>query len=362
MDRTGLMLVNLGTPDSPGTSDVRRYLREFLSDPRVLDINPVLRAFLLNAIILPFRPKESGEAYSKIWTDAGSPLLVYGRELVQKVAERVGPQVHVELAMRYQNPSIASALERFRREGIDRIVVFPLFPQYSSAAYGSAVEKIYEEASKHWNTPYVDVVPAYYDHPAFISSFAHVSRPVIDDLRPEVVVMSFHGVPERHVTKSDEAGGTHCLQSSNCCDAIVPANRNCYRAQCFATARALAAELGLADDAWEITFQSRLGRDPWIQPYTDVRIEKLAEQGVKRVAVACPAFVADCLETLEEIGMRALEDFRARGGEDLRLIPSLNAEDVWADAVVQITREHAVLPEPARSGDGPAVVGGRSGE
>lgn len=345
MSRRGLLLLNLGTPDSTQTSDVRRYLREFLSDPRVLDINPIVRRLLLELLILPTRPRKSAAAYRTIWTDKGSPLLVYGLELAAKVQERLGDGIHVELGMRYQNPSIGAALEAFRSRAIDSIAVFPLFPQYSSAAWGSGVEQVYREASRGWNVPALQVIPPYYDHPAFIDAFRAVSVPVLEELRPDLVMMSFHGVPVRHVVKSDESspGQRHCRADETCCAAIVTANRHCYRAQCYATARALAKALGLAADRYEVAFQSRLGRDPWIQPYTDVRILELARAGVRRIAIACPSFVADCLETLEEIGDRARHDFREAGGEDLRLIPSLNAETAWADAIASITRESIYL-------------------
>jgi len=336
------MLVNLGTPDTTKTTDVRRYLREFLSDPRVIDISPVGRWLLLNLIILPFRPKASAEAYRKIWTEAGSPLFFHGMDLAEKVSAAIGDDVRVELAMRYQHPSIRSVLGRFRASGIDRIVVVPMFPQYSSAAWGSAVEKVFVEANCLWNVPTIQVVPPFYDHPAFIEACAAMARPVLEELEPDRVLMSFHGLPERHVRKSDEAGGTHCLASGTCCDKMVPANRYCYRAQCFATARAIAASLNLSAADYEVTFQSRLGRSPWIKPYTDLRVNELAEAGVKRVAVLSPSFVADCLETLEEIGLRARDDFRARGGEELRLVPSLNADDLWVRALLDIVRDTGV--------------------
>ena len=339
MAKWGLMLVNLGTPDSTATADVRRYLREFLSDPRVIDISPMGRWLLLNVIILPFRPKKSAEAYRKIWTERGSPLLFHGLDLAGKVQAELGDEVRVELGMRYQNPSIAEVLRRFREAGIDRMVVFPLFPQYSSAAWGSAVEKVYVEANRLWNVPAIQVVPPFFDHAAYIEACAARARPVLDSLRPDRLVMSYHGLPERHVIKSDETGGRHCLAKDGCCERMVSANRNCYRAQCYATSRALAAELDLEDGEWEVTFQSRLGRSPWIKPYTDLRINELAEAGVKRVAVLSPSFVADCLETLEEIEIRAAEDFRARGGEELRLVPSLNSEEVWVCGVVRILRD-----------------------
>ncbi len=341
MTRCGFLLINLGTPDSPRVPDVRRYLREFLSDPRVVDVNALLRWLFLNFVILPRRPAQSAAAYRLIWTERGSPLLVHGQDLVEKIRKAVGKEVHVELAMRYQNPSIASALDRFQRNAVDHVVVFPLFPHYSSAAWGSAVEKLFAEAGKRWNVPTIQVVPPYYDHPAFIEAHAAVASEGIDDMNRYRVVMSFHGLPERHCVKSDATRGRHCLQTGSCCDEIVAANQNCYRAQCFATARALARRLELPSASWEVTFQSRLGRSPWIKPYTDVRVRELAQSGVERLAVLSPAFVADCLETLEEIGIRAKVDFVRHGGKDLRLIPSLNSEDTWVRAVLEITKDSA---------------------
>lgn len=335
----GVLLVNLGTPDSTSTRDVRRYLKEFLLDPRVLDMATPLRHLLVRGVILPTRPRKSAEAYEKVWTDRGSPLLFHSHDLAEKMRERLGDDVMVEVAMRYQNPSIAFALDRMRRRGVDRIVVLPAFPQYSSAAFGTAVEKVWEEASKRWNTPAIHVIEEFFEHPAFIHAFEQVARPVIDDLNPDHVLFSFHGIPERHVTKSDEVGN-HCLASAGCCDRITHANRRCYRAQCFATTRALADALKLDPSCWSVSFQSRLGRDPWIKPYTDHRIEELAKAGTKRVAVLCPAFVADCLETIEEIGMTGAEEFQKFGGEELRLVPSLNSSDAWADGVVELVREN----------------------
>ncbi|MCA9649240.1 MAG: ferrochelatase [Myxococcales bacterium] len=330
----GLLLVNLGTPDAPRAPEVRRYLRQFLSDPRVVDINPVGRWLLLNLIILPLRPRRSAEAYQKIWGEDGSPLLVHGQALRDELRRRI-ERVPIALAMRYGSPSIAAGLDELQRAGCDEVVVLPLFPQYASSSTGSAVEEVYREAGRRWNTPFVRVVPPFYDAPGFIDAFARVGRPVLERLAPQHVLMSFHGVPQRHVVKSDPSG-RHCLASEGCCDAIVDANRSCYRAQCLATARALASRLALAADGYSVAFQSRLGRDPWIRPYTDERIVELAKAGVERLAVFCPAFVADCLETLEEIGMRAKEDFRAAGGKELVLVPSLNAHPAWVDAVVEM--------------------------
>ncbi len=342
--RIGLLLVNLGTPDAPHAPQVRRYLREFLNDPRVIDINPVGRWLLLNLIILPFRPAKSAEAYQKVWRDDGSPLLVHSQALRDAVAPRL-PGMSVELAMRYGNPDIASALDRLHDAGCDHLVVLPLYPQYAASSTGSTVELVYREAAKRWNTPFITVVPPFYDDLRFIEAFAQVAQPVLDELSPDHVLMSFHGLPERHMHKSDPSG-THCLAKDDCCDRIGEHNRNCYRAQCYATARSLAGRLGLKRQDWGVAFQSRLGRTPWIKPYTDEQLPALVERGVKRLAVMCPAFVADCLETLEEIGMRADEDFRAAGGERLVLVPSLNAHPAWVDTVVGLTQE--LLPDGPR--------------
>ena len=334
----GVLLVNLGTPASPSTGDVRRYLREFLSDPRVIDINPLARWLLLNLIILPFRPRQSAEAYQTIWTDRGSPLLFHGEDLTRLVSERMGDGHTVKLAMRYGEPSIPSVIDEMLAEGVERIVVVPLFPQYSSAATGSALDRVYQVAGEAWNVPSIDAVPAFYDHEAFIEAFAEVAKPHLASFEPDFVLFSYHGVPERHVQKSDRTG-EHCLRAENCCASIGPVNRYCYRAQCFATTRALVRALQLSDDEHQTSFQSRLGKTPWIQPYTDELVPDLVERGVKRLAVMCPAFVADCLETIEEIGMRLKEDWVAAGGEDLLLVPSLNAEPVWADAVVRLVKD-----------------------
>lgn len=344
LPRWGVLLLNLGTPDSPHAKDVRPYLREFLTDPRVLDINPVLRTALVYGAILPTRPKESGEAYEKIWTERGSPLRFHTADLVEQVATRLaaetGAAVPVEFAMRYGKPGIGPTLQAMQAAGIDRILVIPLFPQYSSAANGSAIQKVFEEAGKLWNVPSLHFVEEFYAHPAFVDAFVQIGKRTLEEFQPDHVLMSYHGLPERHMRKSDTTGGAWCLQDAGCCDRLNASNRFCYRAQCYATSRGLASGLGLAPDGYSVAFQSRLGRDPWIRPYTDERVVELAKSGVRRLAVMCPAFVADCLETIEEIGMRAKEDFVEAGGEDLVLVPSLNAEPVWADAVTTLLLEH----------------------
>ena len=334
--KRGLLLVNLGTPDAPTTKAVRRYLREFLYDERVLDMHPIGRFLLLELAILPFRPARSAAAYRKVWTAEGSPLLVFSKQLRDAVAASL-PETEVVLAMRYGQPSLAAALDHLKAAGVDEIVVAPLYPQYASSSTGSTVEAVYRLVAARWNTPYLTTLPPFYDEAGFLDAFALQARRTFETLKPDHVLFSFHGLPEHHMRKSDESG-RHCLSSSTCCETNGSAKRNCYRAQCFATARGLADRLSLTEGQYTVVFQSRLGRVPWIRPYLDEVLPTLPARGVTRVAVMCPAFVADCLETLEEIGIRALEDFRAAGGETLALVPSLNAEPAWVDALVSHLR------------------------
>ncbi len=334
---TGLILNNLGTPADTSTASVRRYLRQFLSDPRVLDINAVGRWALLNLVILPFRPAKSAAAYKKVWSEAGSPLLEHSHALVDAVQDRLGPSWAVELGMRYGEPSIEHALTRLRERGVDRIVFLPLYPQYAASSTGSSVEELFRVAGKLWVTPAISTIDAFYDEPSFVRAFAEVGRAVLAEARPDHVLFSYHGLPERQVQKADDSGA-HCLKSASCCDAIVPANRNCYRAQCFATTRSIVDALALTTPH-SVSFQSRLGRTPWIKPYTDHVLPELHGKGVRRVVVFCPAFVADCLETLEEIGIRAQADWLALGGESLTLVPSLNASPAWVEGVVAMVRD-----------------------
>lgn len=346
--RWGLLLVNLGTPAAPTFGAVARYLREFLSDPRVLSLPALPRWLLLHAVILPFRSGKSAAAYRSVWTPEGSPLLVHGRALATAVQDKLGPGVRVELAMRYQEPSLREGLRRLRQAGVDRVVVFPLYPHYAASSWGSTAEAVMRLAAREWDVPSLSFVPPCYEDPRFIEACAQVARPLLEQLRPDKVVMSFHGLPEEHVRRSDASRETgqpapHCLARPDCCHTITPANRNCYRAQCHATARLLAAALGLEHDRWELAFQSRLTRR-WIQPFFDHRIEALPGEGVKKVLVLEPSFVADCLETLEEVGIRARESFQAAGGAELTLCPSLNAHPSWVQAVADMAREAAWVP------------------
>jgi protoporphyrin/coproporphyrin ferrochelatase len=346
-ERQGLLVVNLGTPDAPETGAVRRYLREFLSDPRVLDIPAIARWALLELVILPTRPARSAEAYRKVWMDAGSPLLVYSRALVSRLAEELGPHWAVELGMRYGQPSLESALGRLSSQGVRTITLLPLYPQYASSSTGSTLERVYELAGREWNAPALRVVPSFFDQPAFLDAWVEVARPAIAEARADHVLFSFHGLPERQIRKSD-ASGLHCLQSPSCCDVQVAENRWCYRAQCVATARAMAERLGVTAEGMTVGFQSRLGRTPWLKPYTDLLLGELVQKGVRRLAVVCPAFVADCLETLEEIGIRARADFLGAGGEALTLVPSLNAHPTWVRALAQLVQ---TAQRPSRAGE-----------
>lgn len=337
--KIGCLLINLGTPEAPTSGKVRDYLRQFLGDPRVLDMPAFGRWLLLNLVILPFRPRKSAEAYRQIWTEAGSPLMVHAQELARQVQAALGPDVPVELGMRYGAPSLPNALWRLRTRGVERLIVLPLFPQFATSTTGTAVAEVYRVLGTWWTMPSVQVVEPFYDHPAFLRAFAEVAAPTLTEFRPDHVLFSFHGLPERHLKKGDDTR-SHCLASAGCCDTLTDVNRSCYRAQCFATARALARSMDLPEGAHSVSFQSRLGRTPWIRPYTDERLAELAQAGVKRLAVMCPAFTADCLETLEEIGLRARETFRAHGGEDLRLVPSLNSHPSWVSAVGELLAPH----------------------
>ena len=336
--KNGVLLVNLGSPDEPTPGAVRRYLREFLGDPRVLDMSSIGRALLLNLVILPFRPRRSAAAYQKVWTPEGSPLIANGRALRDGLRKALGDDWSVELAMRYGTPTIERAVARLADADVERIVVVPLFPQYASASTGSALEAVYCAAAERWNVPPLDVLPSFYAESGYIAAMAAVARELPEEKLPDHVLISFHGLPERQIRKSDPTGA-HCFASESCCDAIGPANRFCYRAQCAATARALAKALGLGSEHWTMSFQSRLGRTPWIKPYTDEVLPQLYERGFRRLAVVCPSFVADCLETIEEIGIRAQEQWLALGGEDLVLIPCVNAHATWIDTLAGWIRQ-----------------------
>ena len=335
---TGILIVNLGTPDAPTRGAVYRYLKEFLLDPRVIDINPVARNLLVRGIIAPFRSGKSAEAYRELWTENGSPLKFYGERLAAQVGEILGPKYAVELAMRYQSPSIASAIDRLMQAKVEKIKVFTLFPQYASATTGSVHEEVMRVLSGQQIVPAVEMISSYATWEPMIALFAENARK-FDLASYDHILFSYHGLPQRQLRKADAFN--HCLQSSDCCQTLTDTNRFCYSAQCYATTRAIAAQLQLAPERYSVCFQSRLGRDPWTQPYTVRMIENLAKSGAKRLLVFCPAFTADCLETVIEIGSEYRDDFVKWGGEQIDLVESLNDKPAWAAAIAAYLREPA---------------------
>lgn len=347
---TGVLLVNLGSPDSTSVADVRKYLREFLMDPRVIDIPYPARLALVHGIIAPFRAAKSAEAYRKIWTSEGSPLIATSSRLASLLQHQLG--IPVELAMRYQKPRIAAAVQKLTRAGVRRVLVLPLFPHYAMSSYESAVVEVRHVVAITAPELVLDVVPPYFDHPRYIDALVAAAGPAL--AAPyDHLLFSFHGVPERHILKTDPTG-CHCLKSAGCCEAAMPASPNsearisahqtCYRRQCLATVNRFAALAGLKAGAYSYAFQSRLGRDKWLEPATQHELVRLAKAGVRRLLVICPAFTVDCLETIEEIGIRGKRDFVAAGGADLSLIPCLNDHPVWVKALSDIAHECGVAP------------------
>ncbi len=334
--RKGVILVNVGTPDSPSVADVRRYLREFLTDPRVLTMSTLGRWLLVNLIIAPLRGPKSAKAYQTIWTKRGSPLREHGENLALALQEHLGPQYVVRLGMRYGSPSMEGVVKELMDQlQVEGLILVPLYPQYSSSATGSSIEKLNDILRGRAVMPAVRVVGDFYSHKGFISSFASLAQQCIDSFNPDHVLMSYHGLPEMHV-KASTSG--FCFSEKNCCAQLTNKNRFCYRAQCFETSRRLAAALGLSEQKYSVSFQSRLGKIPWIQPFTDKILADLYQRGVRRLAVTVPSFVADCLETIEEIGDRARDDWMALGGEAFALIPSLNVDHNWVKALGEIVR------------------------
>ncbi|WP_299826059.1 ferrochelatase [uncultured Pontibacter sp.] len=335
--KIGVLLVNLGTPDTPNTPDVRKYLREFLLDKRVIDIPAIARYALINGVIAPFRAPKSAKVYKELWTERGSPLLYHGRDLQEKLQAKLGNSYHVAFGMRYQSPSIKSALEELREQSVDRIIVLPLFPQYASASTGSVHDKIMEIVKDWWIVPSINFISSFCDDPGFINAFATLGKQHMAQDKYDHVVFSYHGLPERHILKGSDHG--YCKLGS-CCNSYNKRNKYCYRASCFATSRLLAEQLGLREDQYTVAFQSRLGKDPWLQPYTDFILKDLPAKGIKKVLAYSPAFVADCLETTIEVGEEFKEMFLEAGGEKWQLVESLNSNDMWVDAVENLVLQH----------------------
>lgn len=329
----GVLLVNLGSPDSPSVPDVRRYLNEFLMDARVIDVAWPLRRFIVGMILLS-RPKESAHAYHSIWTPEGSPLIVTSKHVQKELQKRV--KVPVELAMRYQNPSIESAIRKLADRGIDELFLIPLFPHYAMSSYETAVVRVQAVGRRLAPQMKITAQPPYGDAPdylaALVASAENYLHAGFDHL-----LFSFHGVPERQIKKSDPTG-CHCLTVANCCEVSSAAHATCYRAQCFKTAAEFVKLAGIPAGKFSVSFQSRLGKDPWLKPYTDFELERFGKAGVQKILVMCPAFVSDCLETIEEIGMRGKETFLQAGGKEFVQIPCLNEHPLWLTALEKMIR------------------------
>ena len=341
----GALLINLGSPDSPDPKDVKRYLGEFLMDERVIDLPKALRTFLVKGIILNTRPKKSAKAYKKIWWEEGSPLIVLSKRLRQSVQKKV--TIPVELAMRYGTPSIEEGIKNLVNQGINEIILIPLYPQFAMATTETIL--VLAEEVRLQNHPKVSftVLPPFYNHPDYIRVLSESIQENLKGKEWEHLLFSYHGIPERHIRKSDVTK-SHCKIDKSCCQTSSRAHQYCYRHQCYETTRQVAEYLELKEGTFSTSFQSRLGLDPWLRPYTDKTVAKFAKKGVKKMAIATPAFVSDCLETLEEIGMEAAEDFEEKGGEKLFVIPCINDRPDWVNVMSRWIDEWA-LAETAKT-------------
>lgn len=333
---TGVLLLNLGTPDSPNVSDVRKYLREFLMDWRVIDIPYLNRWFLINGIIAPLRAPKSAKVYKELWTEKGSPLKIYGYEVTEKLQELLGPDYIVSLGMRYQSPSTEEGLAKLKNVGLERIIVLPLYQQYASASTGSSIEEVMR-IMKDWEViPSLHILSHFPDNARMIKLFADLGRKYMQKTTFDHFLFTYHGLPERQILKS--SCNNYC-KLDTCCHTFHANNRYCYRAQCYHTSRLLAKELGLSDDQYTVSFQSRLGKTPWIKPYTDEVIPDLVKKGKKKILAFSPSFVADCLETTIEIGVEYKELFEKNGGEHWQMVESLNNHPEWIQCLKEMVEQ-----------------------
>ncbi len=329
MPQRALLLVNLGSPASPSVPDVRRYLREFLGDERVLDLPAPARWLLLEGIILRTRPKHSAHAYASVWTPEGSPLIVTSRSVQQKLAARLGPDTPVYLAMRYGEPSIARVVAQLVADGIQEVLLFPQYPHYAMSSWETVVVKVMAEVARQAAPLRVTTVQPFYADTDYIEALHAVAAPYL--AQPyDHVLFSYHGLPVRHLRKADSSRA-HCTVVPDCCTTCAPAHATCYKAQCLATTRAFARRAGLDPARHSVSFQSRLAGEPWLEPFTDHELHRLPAAGAKRLLVLCPAFVTDCLETLEEINVRGREDFLAAGGTSFQQVPCPNDHPAFID-------------------------------
>lgn len=336
MPKTGVLLINLGTPDSPSVKDVRRYLSEFLNDPRVIDISPLARFFLVNFIIVPFRAPKSAKFYKKLWTRQGSPIIIYGESVQKKLQEALGVNYGVELAMRYQNPNINDVIREMEKKNYNKIIIVPLFPQYASASTGSAIDKAMKLISKWWVIPEIKVISQFYDNEGYLNTIAEKAKKYnINDY--DHVLFSYHGLPVRQVDKVYSDG--RLCEEHNCEKGITAENKYCYKATCYATTRLLADKLNISKEKYTICFQSRLDKN-WLEPFSDKVVIDQAKKGAKKLLAFSPAFIADCLETTVEIGIEYQELFVRHGGEKIQLVESLNDHPMWIETLKKMVIEN----------------------
>jgi len=328
--KRGILLMNLGSPDSTATPDVHRYLMEFLMDKRVIDYPWLFRKILVGGLIVPLRAKKSAEAYETIWTKEGSPLIVLTRQLQAALQPLVADPV--EIAMRYGNPSMEDAYRRLLKKvpDLEEVIAIPLYPHFAMASYETAVEYAQEIHRRNNYSFRLDFIKPFFDESHYLNALAEHIRPYLKQ-EYDHILFSYHGVPGRHIRKSDPTGN-HCLQSAACCETASPAHATCYRHQCFTTTREMIRLLGIPEGRYSNSFQSRLGKG-WLEPFTDIRLEEMPKEGIKKLLILCPAFVSDCLETLEEIAIRGKETFLGAGGEEYTMIPCLNIDSQWVDAL-----------------------------
>jgi len=338
MTKKGVLLLNLGTPDSPSVKDVRKYLREFLMDEYVIDLPYLTRWFLVNVIIATFRAPKSAKVYQELWTEEGSPLLINGLKVKQLLQERLGDDYDVQFAMRYQNPPIKNALETLKANGIEDLTVIPMYPQWASSSTKSSIEKTKEILKELNYNPTTKIIENFVTNEKFTDAFAEIGNKYWETGKFDKVLFSYHGIPERHILKHSE--NRYC-QLGKCCDKYGAPNRLCYRAQCYETSRRIAKKMNLKDSDYKVAFQSRLetrARDPWLKPYSDVEAEEFPKNGLKNILAFSPSFVSDCLETTIEVGDEFKEIFEENGGEHWQLVESLNDHPKWIETLEDLVK------------------------
>ncbi|HWI92032.1 MAG TPA: ferrochelatase [Flavisolibacter sp.] len=337
--KRAIVLMNLGSPDSTSVKDVKKYLDEFLMDERVIDKPWLFRALLVKGIIVPFRAPKSAEAYKTIWTEKGSPLIVISKQLRDALKKEV--EEPVAIAMRYGNPSPRDAFNELveKNPDLEEVIAVPMYPHYAMSSYETAVDYAMEEHKKGRYKFKLITIKPYYNNDDYINALCESIKPHLEN-DYDLMLFSYHGVPVRHIYKGDITG-QHCLKVNGCCDVPSEAHKYCYRHQCWTTTKLVTEQLNIPKEKWQFSFQSRLGRDPWLQPYTAGQLEELPKKGVKKILVVCPAFVSDCLETLEEIAEQGKESFLHNGGESFEMIPCLNVHPLWVGAIARWIKEYA---------------------